>query len=60
MDSNGKYGNGQQGLNESFLEHAEKFSISERNAHFSVEPSGEKEFDIYLMTGNNEKGSDKQ
>lgn len=58
MDDKERYG--QQESNESFLEHVEKSVISERNAHFSVEPSGEKEFDIYLMTGNNEKGSDKK
>ena len=60
MDDKKKQGIDEQNLNEEFLEHAEEGLISERNAHFSVEPSGEKEFDIYLMTGNNEKGSDKQ
>lgn len=29
-------------------------------AHFSVEPSNEKDYDIYLMTGNNGKGSEKK
>lgn len=46
-------------LNESVLEHGEV--ISERSAHFSIEPSNEKDYDIYLMTGNNnEKGSEKK
>lgn len=45
--------------NERFFEHGEK--INERHAHFSVEPSNEKEYDIYLMTGNNNgKGSDEK
>lgn len=59
MDDKEKYE--QQELKHSFSGNAETFPISEHNSvHFSVEPSGEKEFDIYLMTGNNEKGSDKQ
>lgn len=59
MDDKEKYE--QKELKDDFLGDAETFSISEHNSvHFSVEPSGEKEFDIYLMTGNNEKGSDKQ
>lgn len=36
-------------------------TIADRNARFSVEPSNEKDYDIYLMTGNNdEKGSEKK
>lgn len=35
--------------------------IADRSARFSVEPSSEKDYDIYLMTGNNdEKGSEKK
>ena len=46
-------------LNEFVLEHSQV--ISQRNTHFSVEPSDEKDYDIYLMTGNNnEKGSEKK
>lgn len=46
-------------LDESILEHGQ--IISERNAHFSVEPSNVKDYDIFLMTGNNsEKGSEKK
>lgn len=45
-------------FNESVIEHGE--IISERSAHFSVEPSNEKDYDIYLMTGNNGKGSEKK
>lgn len=45
-------------LNESVLEH--DLIIGERNTHFSVEPSNEKDYDIYLMTGNNGKGSEKK
>ncbi len=39
------------GFNESYFEHGN--IIGERNAHFSIEPSNEKDYDICLMTGNN-------
>ena len=46
-------------LNESVLEHGEV--INERSSHYSIEPSAEKDYDIYLMTGNNNgKGSDRK
>lgn len=44
-------------VNESYFEHGE---ISERNSHFSVEPSSENDFDIELMTGHKIEGTDKK
>ncbi|MCM1253246.1 MAG: hypothetical protein NC321_10525 [Clostridium sp.] len=47
-------------LNESVYHNYEEI-IGGRTANFSVEPSNEKDYDIYLMTGNNsEKGSEKK
>lgn len=47
----------QQGSKKDFLVHGE---VSERNAHFSMEPAGEKDFDIFLMTGNKLEGDEKK
>ena len=49
----------QQYVNEGFLEHSNK-EVAEINSHFSVEPSGQKDFDIFLMTGNNGESGDKK
>lgn len=51
--------NDDKNLNEIVIKHSND-SIDEKYVHFSVEPSNEKDYDIYLMTGNNEKGSDKK
>lgn len=56
IDNGGNFDDGN--LNESVFEHVD--IISEKHAHFSVEPSNEKDYDIYLMTGNNGKGSEKK
>lgn len=59
MCDNKQFRTDDNNLNESVLEHGEV--ISERSAHFSIEPSNEKDYDIYLMTGNNNgKGSEKK
>ena len=47
----------QKPINERFLEHGE---ISERNSHFSMEPAGELDYDILLMTGNQLEGKDEE
>lgn len=36
-------------------------AISDTYTHYSIEPSNEKDYDVYLMTGNNNgKGSEKK
>ncbi len=46
-------------LDESVFEHSQR--IDEKHVQFSIEPSKEKDYDIYLMTGNNNgKGSEKK
>ena len=47
----------QKPIDESYFEHGER---SERNSHFSVEPSAENDFDIELMTGHKIEGTDKK
>ncbi len=47
----------QKPLNESVLEHRE---ISERNSHFSMEPTEELDYDILLMTGHQLEGKDEK
>lgn len=52
-----KKNNNQKPINESVLEHRE---ISEKNFHFSMEPAGELDYDILLMTGNKIEGKDEK